>query len=68
MASMEVRSMKDKTKTVNRNTSRKLTPTRLIEVGLKLGQLPFKITAIPEQHMVQEFSAHRLNQALHERV
>jgi hypothetical protein len=42
-------------------------PCRVV-VGLKLGKLPFKITAIPEQHMVQEFSARRPNQALHERV
>jgi hypothetical protein len=35
---------------------------------LELGKLPLKITAIPEQHMVEEFPAHRPNQALHERV
>jgi RNA-directed DNA polymerase len=37
-----------------------------VVVALKLAKLPLKITAIPEQHMVEEFSAHRPNQALHE--
>ena len=39
-----------------------------VVVGLELAKLPFKITAIPEQHMVEEFSTHRPNEALHEGV
>jgi hypothetical protein len=39
-----------------------------VVVGLEFGKLPFKIKAVPEQHMIQEFSAHRPNQALHERM
>jgi hypothetical protein len=37
-----------------------------VVVALELAKLPLKITAVPEQHMVEEFSAHRPNQALHE--
>jgi hypothetical protein len=36
--------------------------------GLEFGQLPFQITGIPEQHMVEKFSPHRPDQALHEWV
>ena len=39
-----------------------------VVVRLELGKLPFQITAIPEQHLVEEFSARRPNQALHEWV
>ena len=39
-----------------------------IVVGLELGKLAFKITGIPEQHLVEEFSPHRPDQALHEGV
>ena len=34
-------------------------------VGLELAKLPLKITAIPEQHLVEEFAAHRPNQTAH---
>ena len=36
-----------------------------VVVGLELATLPRKITAIPEQHLVEAFAAHRPNQALH---
>jgi hypothetical protein len=39
-----------------------------VVVNLEIGELLFKITAIPEQYMVEKFSAQRPNQALHERV
>jgi hypothetical protein len=39
-----------------------------VVVGLEVGKFPFKITAIPEQHMVETFSPHRAEQALHEWV
>ena len=39
-----------------------------IVVGLEVGELPFKITGIPEQHMVEKFSPHRPDQTLHEWV
>src|SRR5262249_32033922 len=39
-----------------------------VVVGLEFSKLPFKVKAVPEQHMIQEFSAHRPNQALHERM
>ena len=39
-----------------------------VVVGLEVGELPLKITGIPEQHMVQKLSPHRPNQALHEGV
>ena len=39
-----------------------------IVVGLEVGKLPFQITGIPEQHMVEKFSPHRPDQALHEWV
>ena len=45
-----------------------LTATVLIEVHLELGKLPFQITGIPEQHMVQTFVPDRPDQALDERV
>ena len=35
-----------------------------VVVGLEFGQFPFKITGIPEQHMVEKFSPHRSDQAL----
>jgi len=38
-----------------------------VVVGLEVGKLPFKITGIPEQHMVEKFSPHRPDQALDER-
>jgi len=37
-----------------------------VVVGLEVGKLPFKITGIPKQHMVEKFSPHRPDQALHE--
>ena len=39
---------------------------RRVVVGLEVGKLLFKITGIPEQHMVDNFSTHRPDQALHE--
>ena len=39
-----------------------------IVVGLEVGKVPFKITGFSEQHMVQTFSPHRADQALHEGV
>ena len=39
-----------------------------VVVGLEVGELPFKITGIPEQHMVEKFSPRRPDQALHEGV
>ena len=39
-----------------------------VVVGLEVGQFPFKITGIPEQHMVEKFSPHHADQALHEWV
>jgi hypothetical protein len=41
---------------------------RRLVVGLELGQFPFTVTAIPEQHLVQKFSPGRPDQALDERV
>jgi hypothetical protein len=41
---------------------------RRIVVNLELGKLPFQITRIPQQHMVEKFSPHRPDQALDERV
>ena len=40
----------------------------LVVVGLEVGKFPFKITGIPEQHMVDTFSPRRSDQALHEWV
>ena len=40
----------------------------LVVVGLEVGKFPFKITGIPEQHMVETFSPRRSDQALHEWV
>jgi len=37
-----------------------------VVVDLELGQLPFQIQRIPEQHVVKEFSPHGPDQALHE--
>jgi hypothetical protein len=37
-----------------------------VVVGLELGKLPFEIMGIPKQHLVEEFSTHRPDQALHE--
>jgi hypothetical protein len=37
---------------------------RRIAVILQLGQFPLQITAIPQQHVVEEFSKRRPNQAL----
>jgi hypothetical protein len=39
-----------------------------VVVSLEFGKLPFEIPTVPEQQLVEEFSAHRPNQALHERV
>ena len=39
-----------------------------VVVVLELAKLPLKITAIPEQHMVETFSPHRADQALDEGV
>jgi hypothetical protein len=39
---------------------------RGVVVDLELGQLPFQIPRIPEQHVVKEFSPNRPDQALHE--
>ena len=39
-----------------------------VVVGLEVGKFPFKITGIPEQHMVEKFSPRRPDQALHEWV
>jgi hypothetical protein len=39
-----------------------------IVVGLELGQLPFQITRIPEQHVIEKFSPYRPNHARHEWV
>src|SRR5262249_22114670 len=35
-------------------------------VNLELDELTLQVTAIPKQHVVEEFSPHRPNQALHE--
>ena len=40
----------------------------LVVVGLEVGKCPFKITGMPEQHMVEKFSPRRADQALHEWV
>ena len=37
-------------------------------VNLELGKLAFQITGIPEQHLVEEFSPHRPDQALYKGV
>jgi len=39
-----------------------------IVVDLDVGKFPFKITGIPEQHMVEKFSPDRPDQPLHEGV
>jgi hypothetical protein len=39
-----------------------------VVVRLELGKLPFQITRIPEQHVVEEFSAYCPDYALDERV
>ena len=39
-----------------------------VVIGLEVGKFPFKITGIPEQHLVEKFSPHRADQALHEWV
>jgi hypothetical protein len=41
---------------------------RRVVVGLEVGKFAFEITGIPEQHMVEKFSPHRADQALHEWV
>jgi hypothetical protein len=46
---------------------RRVAACRLV-VGLEVDKLPFKITSIPEQHMVEKFSPHRPDQAFHEWV
>jgi hypothetical protein len=35
---------------------------------LEVGKFPFQITGIPEQHLIEKFSPHRPDQALHEGV
>ena len=37
-----------------------------VVVGLEVGELPFKVTPIPEQHIVEKLSSHRPDQALYE--
>ena len=39
-----------------------------IVVRLELGQLPFQITAIPEQQMVEKLAPHRPDQSFDERM
>src|SRR5690348_3347077 len=39
-----------------------------IVVRLELGQLPFQVTGIPKQHVVEKLPPHRSDQALHEWV
>ena len=39
-----------------------------VVIALEVGKFPLKITGIPEQHMVEEFPAHRSNQTLNEWV
>jgi hypothetical protein len=46
---------------------RRVVAYRLV-VGLELPKLPFQITSIPKQHVVEEFASDRPNQASHERV
>ena len=41
---------------------------RLVVVNLEFSQLPFQVSAVPEQHIIEEFTPHRSNQALDERV
>jgi hypothetical protein len=40
----------------------------LLVVRLELSKLAFQIAGIPEQHVIEEFSPHRPDQAFHERV
>jgi hypothetical protein len=35
---------------------------------VEVGKLPFKITGIPEQHLVEKFPSYRADQAFHEWV
>jgi hypothetical protein len=37
-------------------------------IALELGKLSFKITTVPEQHVVKKFASHRPDQALDERM
>jgi hypothetical protein len=39
-----------------------------VVVGPEVGKLLFKITGIPEQQLVEKFSPHRPDQALHKWV
>ena len=41
---------------------------RRVVVDMEVGQLPFQVTGIPEQHMVEEFSPHRPDEPLHKGV
>jgi len=41
---------------------------RRVVVRLEIGKLPFQVTPIPEQHVIEEFSPRRSDQALHEWV
>lgn len=34
-----------------------------IVVGLELGKLPFQVTGVPEQRVIEKFSLHRFDQA-----
>ena len=43
---------------------RRMAPCRVV-VGLEVGELPLRITGIPEQHMIQAFSPHRPDQPFH---
>src|SRR3982751_3439076 len=40
----------------------------LVVVGLELSKLAFQVAGIPEQYLVEKFSAHGSDQALDERV
>jgi PAS domain-containing protein len=41
---------------------------RRVVIGLEIRQLPFQVQSIPEQHVVEKFSPHRPDQALHKGV
>jgi len=44
---------------------RRVAPRRIV-VGLEVGRLSFQIASIAEWHMIESFSPHRPDQALHE--
>jgi hypothetical protein len=39
-----------------------------IAVNLEFTKFSFQVSAVPEQHMIEEFTPHRSDQALDERV